>query len=590
MNYKEKYPLLFLFISKGLKILIYLFLVISVNCVLQVYQYSAIQRIIDNFTNSFYKALGYLFILFVIWYFDLNQNTFNGILESKIHFFLMENLTPNIIDKLTELDYDTVFSSQTLNYLEKIGKSPEKDIEKSILAWCNFLKGIFSGVGLSIYFYRISSVLSVYYWISILLIFFFNFKYMKLMTDVIVLQCSSERELDYIANLLSQKNSLYELTVFRAITHFTEKYKMLSKKLYTIRLKLTMKGQLWLLLSTLVSCAWISYIIIWGTDMVLVGQITIGVLISLIGISIQISDIADTIARFFNQIISSSIVIKYYNNLLSIKCKPVTDMDINMTNIRSISLIDITYIYPGTQKKVLENFNFKLEVGENVALVGINGSGKSTIVKLICGLIQPTSGKIFFGNIESTKFPRNLYPKIVCAIFQDFGKYPLSLKENIIISNIELAESAAELIEEKLNSTLNLMNMDRTKLNLQLNKIDPNGTDLSEGEWQTVAFARTLFSDASFIIFDEPTASLDPLAESYIYEKFMEITKGKGSLMISHRMASAALAKRICVIDKGKIVEEGSHDFLLQKNGIYSQMYHSQAKWYERRDDLNEIH
>lgn len=243
-----------------------------------------------------------------------------------------------------------------------------------------------------------------------------------------------------------------------------------------------------------------------------------------------------------------------------------------------IEFCHVSFRYPGTEQDILKDFSITFRVGERLALVGVNGAGKTTLIKLLCRLYEPTEGEIRLNGINIAKYDYDEYVMIFSVVFQDFRLYDFPLDENV--------SSGSQVEEERLQEVLKLSGMwERVqelpgKQKTLLGHENGQGVSLSGGEAQKIAIARALYKDAPFVILDEPTASLDPLAEAEIYENFDMLIKNKTAIYISHRMSSCKFCDRIVVLGEGKILEEGSHETLLEQKGRYYELYSAQAKYY----------
>ena len=239
---------------------------------------------------------------------------------------------------------------------------------------------------------------------------------------------------------------------------------------------------------------------------------------------------------------------------------------------------DVSFSYPGTNIPVLEHVTLSFAVGEKTALVGRNGAGKTTLIKLLCRLYEPTSGYITLNGIDIRKYSYKEYTQAFSVVFQDFHLFSLPLDENIA-AGTEIDEAALQSSLAKVGLTDRVQQLPQG-VRTRLYNNNGSGVDLSGGEAQRTAIARALYKDAPFVILDEPTAALDPIAEAEIYEQFSQMTAGKTAVYISHRMSSCKFCDRIIVLDHGRIAEEGTHDTLLANHGIYANLYETQAQYY----------
>lgn len=251
-----------------------------------------------------------------------------------------------------------------------------------------------------------------------------------------------------------------------------------------------------------------------------------------------------------------------------------------------IRLDHVSFRYEGNQEDTIHDLSLTITPGEKVALVGMNGAGKSTLIKLICGLYRPSSGRIFLDGKEISGFRAKEYYREFAVVFQDVFAFSFRLGDNVT------CEVEASADRERLRASLQkaelwekvqtLEDGERTYMN---SDIDSSGVKLSGGELQKLMLARALYKDAPVLILDEPTAALDPIAESSLYEKYYEMTREKTSIFISHRLSSTKFCDRILFMENGRITEEGGHEELLARQGAYAAMFHTQARYYQTKKE-----
>lgn len=247
----------------------------------------------------------------------------------------------------------------------------------------------------------------------------------------------------------------------------------------------------------------------------------------------------------------------------------------------SIEFRNVTFRYPGTERDILKNCSFILKGGEHYAFVGINGAGKTTITKLLTGLYDNYEGDIFINgkNLRDYTLPEK--KGFFTVVHQDFAKYQIEFKDNIKLGDVNRNDDGRLMRVIREIDLENVLSGLHSGLDTPLGKAFENGVDLSGGEWQRVAIARSLYSNAPMKILDEPTAALDPIAESGVYEMFRKVTKGKSAIFITHRLGAAKIADKILVLDGGRVAEFGSHSELMSLGGIYADMFNTQKGWYE---------
>jgi ATP-binding cassette subfamily B protein len=248
---------------------------------------------------------------------------------------------------------------------------------------------------------------------------------------------------------------------------------------------------------------------------------------------------------------------------------------------RGFEFRNVSFAYPGAERRILSNFNFTLQPGENVALIGENGQGKTTVVKLITRLYDPTEGQILLDGVDLREYDLADLHAEIGVIFQDFMRYEMTARENIEVGRIEVPH---ELREIEYAAEKSLADGVIAKLeggyDQMLGRRFEGGVDLSGGEWQKLALARAYLRDAQLLILDEPTAALDARSELQVFERFAELTEGKMALLISHRFSTVRMADRIVVLEGGRLVEEGTHTQLMALGGRYAAMFEMQAASY----------
>ncbi len=254
-----------------------------------------------------------------------------------------------------------------------------------------------------------------------------------------------------------------------------------------------------------------------------------------------------------------------------------------------LELRNVSFTYAEAEQPTIRNVNLKIKAGERIALVGLNGAGKTTLVKLISGLLRPTEGEIWINGVKSTDFYRDEYFKLFSVIFQDVHLLPLSIAANITLQQEE-EQDAARLqkcvqqagFDDKISRLPEGLNT------LMVKNVNEEAVELSGGEMQKLLLARALYKEAPMLILDEPTAALDPIAENELYLQYRDMTQDRTSIFISHRFASTRFCDRIILMEQGSILEEGSHEELLEKNGRYAELFNVQSQYYQEGGEANE--
>ena len=254
--------------------------------------------------------------------------------------------------------------------------------------------------------------------------------------------------------------------------------------------------------------------------------------------------------------------------------------DLKQKNKIKLQFHNVSFKYPNTDIEILKNINVTINDKEKIAIVGLNGAGKTTFIKLICKFYIPTSGYITLNDVNIWEIDNTTYYDIISAVFQDFTIFNFTIKENIVMSQNNDVEVSNLLKDVGLNESVSsFYNLENSYISKQF---DEQGIELSGGEKQKLAMARAIYKKSSLLILDEPTASLDVFSEKQIYEKFYELSKNKTVIFISHRLAISKFVDKIFVFKDGNIVESGNHDELIKNNSIYAEMYFKQVSYYEK--------
>lgn len=254
----------------------------------------------------------------------------------------------------------------------------------------------------------------------------------------------------------------------------------------------------------------------------------------------------------------------------------------------TIELRNVSFRYPEAEKETLENINLTIKAGEKLAVVGLNGAGKTTLVKLICGFYDPTEGEVLLNGENIKKYNRRDYYRHFSAVFQDFSLIATTLAGNIAQADDNIDIKKINACAEKAGLTQKISSLPNNYDTYIGKDVYEDGIELSGGETQRLMLARALYKNAPIIILDEPTAALDPIAESDIYSKYNDLTGGRTSVYISHRLASTRFCDRIILIENGVIAEEGTHDILIKTDGKYAGLFEIQSRYYREGGTDNE--
>lgn len=392
------------------------------------------------------------------------------------------------------------------------------------------------------------------------------------------------RELDYLRTLGSSRDSAKEIKMFALSDHLLGRYRTLSTEVIRSNREVTQRRLLWaVLFAALGACGYYggyAYLVFQA----LAGRISIGTLTLLTGAIAGANSELQTVFSLFSNISEQSLfltdLLVFLRETPHIVSKPQA-LPAPRPIRSELEFRDVSFHYPGSEKLILQHLNLHISKGERVALVGENGQGKTTLVKLATRLYDPTEGAILIDGVDLREYNVDELRREIGVLFQDFFRYDMPVRDNIGVGRVELLRDDAALWDAARRSqTDEIVGKLPGGLEQMLGTRFEGSVDLSGGQWQRLALARAYLRNAQILILDEPTASLDAVAESEVFNAFSELTKDRIALLISHRFSTVRMAGRIIVLSEGRIEEEGSHDELIANGGIYEKLFALQAENY----------
>lgn len=398
-------------------------------------------------------------------------------------------------------------------------------------------------------------------------------------------QTPERRELDYVRYLGASDETAKEVKIFNLSGFFINRFSELSKQFYRDNRKLIIQRSIWGTFFAMLGSAGYYGAYVFIILRTVNGQISIGELTFLAGSFRQLRGLLEGILTRFTAVSQGAIYLRDFFDFFQIKPKIILSdkpLIFPVPIKYGFTFEDVGFKYVNSDRWANRHLSFTLFAGEKLALVGENGAGKTTLVKLLARLYDPTEGRILLDHIDLKKYDLTELRLQVGVIFQDYLKYQMTLAQNIAVGNIGQKENRSLIVKSAKQSLADIL---AAKLPDQydqmLGKRFMQGVELSGGEWQKVALARAYMKEAQLLILDEPTAALDARAENEVFQRFADLTKGKSAVLISHRFSTVRMADRILVLDKGEIIELGSHEELLEKEGRYAELFHLQAQGYK---------
>jgi len=503
------------------------------------------------------------------------------LVSSRIRLNLKRRLIPSVVKIYAALDYRHIENNTSWELISRVSRDPVNSIMEGVEAYIQFLKIIISLASVLIL------IVTRVWWAAIfILIFSAPMFWLSVRAGRKVYQAGREaekfnRRTEYLGEVLTGRDNVDERTLFGYSDEINGKWQNQYEAGRKLQLKVTARMFLFIKGSSLLLVLISLLVALTLIGPVLTGQMTAGWFMGIISAVFgMIQKLGFQMSRSLENI---SRVGEYMKDLTAFAAMSqtkdaLTEPDSEPMVFESLEFRNVCFQYPGSERLVLDGMSFKMEAGSHYAFVGKNGAGKTTITKLLTGLFPQYQGEILINGKELREYSACAVKALFSVVYQDFARYYIRLKDNIALGDLHRKGNEMQAAHlAGLDETVNSLNHG---LDTQLGKIMADGQDLSGGQWQRVAIARSLNSRAPVKILDEPTSALDPISESLLYRDFEKLMRGKTTVFVSHRLGSTKLADEILVIDSGRIIERGTHDELMAANGSYAGMFEAQRGWY----------
>lgn len=529
----------------------------------------------------FIILLTYLFSEYIsrFVYYTVNSYLLEYILRSKFQNIL----TRKFSQKLADLDFANLENGEVRNLIAKVEDTYTWRLHDNLRIISYIIYNL-SALGLS---FLIALRFNLYYFLSLaafsLPFYYLRAKYGNAYWSIYSSHAKDTNYLWYLRYLFTNFQTLAEIKIYQTKEYFLKKMKKVQEELLKEYQKPIKKYTFYSIFSSAIIPVVIYFALKDFIIQIFLKKYSIGdftfFLNTLFTFSGQVSNILLNIGSIYE----NDLFANDYFSLLDIKNKVIESPKavILKDDFKEIEFKNVSFIYPNSSKLVLKNINLKIVKGENVAFVGHNGAGKTTLIKLLLRFYDPTEGKILINGIDLKKINLDSWYKQIGILFQDFAKYFFTLKENIYVGAIERAQNIDKIKQAlELAKGEELLSLPKG-LNQILGRWFEDGQEISIGQWQKVAIARALFRNPNLLILDEPTSNIDPQAEAEIFDNLTKTYKEKNLIFISHRFSTVREANKIYVLDKGEIIESGSHNQLLKNNGLYAKFFKIQKRGYQ---------
>ena len=563
-------------------------LIPSISVLTTAYFINAATAIFMGNRSYSYIYMPLLFIVLLL-AFQLLFDTIIGYATKKMHIRLNNKIAIECIEKQASIAFEYMDNSESYMLIKKIFGEVPSQIN-------TIYNDALSVASLIVRFARIMIIFvsNGMWWIGTLILLSsipminVTYKSGKKIYKFYKENFPGQMEMYHSAYILKDRSVTNERTLFGFSTAINSKWKKMQLELYDKKRVVNKKIIFNRYLSRFINMLLAMIIIAFMTSAILTNKMDVGLYIALIPyIFALIDQVISSIMSWTNNLAQEKEFIKDLNVVCNYKYDPslLCTPNENSFSVETIEFKNVSFVYPGTERKVLNNISFKISKDIHYAFVGKNGAGKSTIIKLLTGLYDDYEGTILVNNKNLKDYSHAEIKSMFGIIYQDYAKYELTLKDSVRIGNIHsiLHDVIDDEYIQKLSDVglIELFEKLPKGGDTLLGKTEEDGQDISGGEWQRVAIARLLMKQVNFMILDEPAASLDPIAESKLYEQFSSISKDKTTLLISHRLGSLKTVDYIFVIDSGEIIESGTHAELIKQAGLYETMYSEQKEWYK---------
>jgi len=500
-------------------------------------------------------------------------------ISAKLQLELNSSLKIECIQKRSRLKYELVENKDSWDLIYRTANSMTAQITNGFFNLFDLVELVIKITSITVIISTFSLVAAIIILVCFVPIILVSIKSGDEGYDSFVKFQKVQRRLDNYENVLVSKDYAEERTIFNYSSWFAQRWQnnykhavnmfMAIKKKFYIRVKVT---------SLIINVIFLGIIVVL-MKLTIDSIITIGLFTATVMQLLELcSKISWRLSSIIYQLANTNNYMKDYMKFFDLEEVPEISSPVKLEHVDSIEFQNMSFKYPGNEEYTLKNINLKLNSKETYAIVGENGAGKSSLVKLILKLYDGYEGRILINGVDLREIEdANL---LFSVVFQDYAKYEISIIDNVLFGNSEIMDKSKVLsLFEQLNFPIQPERFSKG-LDTELGRLTGNNTDLSIGQWQKLAMIRAIAQGGKYYILDEPTAALDPVAEASIYRDYMKILSGNPSIIITHRLGAARLANKIIVISHGTIEQMGTHGELLAKGGLYKEMHENQRMWY----------
>lgn len=507
------------------------------------------------------------------------------LISARIRLHLQRRLIPAVIEKHAALDFKHIENAESWELISRVSRDPVKSIMDGFGAYTQFMQIVVCVASVLVL------IITQVWWAAfIILAFSAPMFWLSLRAGQKNYQAGRDaekfnRRTEYLDEVLTGRDSLDERTLFGYGEEINKRWQEQYEAGRLLQVKVTAKMFLITKGSSMILALIGLLVALTLLSPVTTGQLSTGMYMGIVSAVLSmVNQLGWQMASALENISKAGEYMKDLTAFVALGETPGASHmpDPEPIAFQSLEFRNVCFKYPSGDHYILDGLSFTLTGGLHYAFVGKNGAGKTTITKLLTGLYTEYEGDILINGVELRQYPASALKAMFSVVYQDFAKYYIMLKDNIALGDIAGTDTYSRITDAAVQAGLDEMVAElKNGMDTPLGKILEDGQDLSGGQWQRVAIARSLISRAPVKMLDEPTAALDPISENKVYEEFEMLMRGKTTVFISHRLGSTKLADEILVIDNGRVIERGTHDNLITAGGQYAEMFEAQRGWYQ---------
>ncbi len=546
--------------------------------------------VIDEITVVF-SASSFTFRLWILLGIYIGINTVNSIVVSYVLTVLANDirnqaqnkLELQVMRKVAALSSSYFDNPQNRDVLDSAKHSKER-VSGAITFMVSECLSIATFVVGFVLFVQINPIVSLVFLLTSIPAMVINYKYDVQMNKHSIQSIPEARKKDYYRSLLTEKYAAKDVRLYNLSGFFKEKYNTLWKHIRKQREQIFMRGAKHTYLAMILSTGGKLFLVLFSVISILRGKMSLGTLSMFLALSQQISGRFMAIMRSIPNHLKNEIPhIQNFRDFLthSDDAMPTSDPEsLDISIAPEIEFRDVCFRYPGALVNAIDHLNLFIPAGKKIALIGVNGAGKSTVIKLLLRLYEPQSGQILINGTDVCLYPVDQLHRVFGVCFQNVPQYALTMRENIALSRLdELHDDVRLNAAAQAAGIYNTCSAFQSGMDTNLTrKFDDQGQEMSGGEWQKVGIARAFFRDSPFVILDEPSSALDPQAEDDLFSAFHHLCQGRGGILVSHRLSAMMMVDEIVLLQSGHVMEQGTHEHLMRQNGEYAKLYRMQAE------------